>query len=115
MTKLDSTLQKRAEKLGQLLAKTLLPRDVVVTIEKELGNFTVRQIDLLIDGLEREQAEWLRLEKMFLEQEKGQNERQAELQTHQAEITKKILNRIISDAEGQEVEQLKKTIEKLDD
>jgi hypothetical protein len=106
---LDPNLQVKADKLGKLLATSLMPAPLVEAISKEVPNLTIRQVDLLIDGLEREQQEWQRLDKMFAEVEGAQQQSQLKLQERQTNIAKRVIAKVLEDEEANELEQARKT------
>ncbi len=107
---LTPDMQTRADKLGKLLAVSNMPADMLEAIQKDLPNLTLRQVDLLIDALEREQAEWERLEGMFTDIEETQGKRAEELATKQVELTKKYLSHVLEEEEGKELQHLRKTL-----
>lgn len=103
-------MQTRAEKLGQLLAVSNMPADMLEAIQKDLPNLTIRQVDLLIDALQREQAEWERLEIMFSDIEEKQVGRSEALATKQVALVKKYLAQVLEQEESRELEHLRKSL-----
>jgi hypothetical protein len=107
---LPTEIQERADKLGQLLGRSNMPADMLQAIQEDLPNLTVRQVDLLIDALEREQVEWERLESMFDNIEEDQGKRSEELASKQVTLTKQYLSEVLEKEEGQELAHLRKTL-----
>lgn len=107
---LTPDMQTRAETLGRLLAVSNMPADMLEAIQKDLPNLTVRQVDLLIDALEREQVEWERLERMFNDIEETQATRAEQLASKQVDLVKQYLGRVLEEEEGKELQHLRKTL-----
>jgi len=108
----EETIKKRGKRLGELLATSNLPKAVIESIVDNSGKFSLRQIDMLIDALAREQEQWQELATAMQTIEKQREDSQGELEKEQKKIATDFIDKVVSEEEKSEQKELKKDIEK---
>ena len=97
----------RQEHLGKLLAASQLPPATLTGIQEALPKMSLRQVDLLIEALSREQREWDRLEELLFEAQREVEGRVGQVRGQQQKRVGQIVEQTAQDVEHEEVKRLK--------
>lgn len=110
-TPLDpAALSERAQRLGKLLAATQMPEAMRTGIREALPRMNLRQVDLLIDALSREQREWDRLEEILFAAERDVEGRINAATSTQGDRAAALVNQVADAAERDEAERIRKDL-----
>lgn len=105
---LSKPLTTRAQHLAKLLSASQLPAATLQGIQEALPKLNLRQIDLLIDALSREQREWDRLEEMLFDAERDTEARLSTVRDQQAGRARAIVDQVADEAEREEAERIRR-------
>ena len=98
---MDTQLQKKLERLGEMLALSPLSHVVKDAIIENAGQLTVQDVDNLLASLEREQAELAELARLFAEHDAEVAQEQEKLEREGETIARQsadaFLAQILSD------------------
>jgi len=102
-----AAVSARAQRLGKLLAATQVPEAMRAGIREALPRMNLRQVDLLIDALSREQREWDRLEEILFEAERDVEGRLRTASGRQGDQAATLVNQVAEAAERDEAERIR--------
>ncbi|MFO0702642.1 MAG: hypothetical protein U0514_02065 [Candidatus Andersenbacteria bacterium] len=104
---LSEPLAARARRLGKLLAASQLPSATVEGITAVVPNLNLRQVDLLIGALSREQQEWDKVEEVLFAAQRDVEDRLQTTAAAQHARVAELVERVADAAEHEEVERIR--------
>lgn len=93
----ETLIKYKAAKCGELLAKSVLPEEFKKAIVDNIAKASEKDLDNLLESLEKEQLEFERLEKGFNEIEKEENEDWNKLQKRQEDLAQKMADDFLAE------------------